>query len=201
MSKVATKPKTFTAIQSYEFYSQKLIAENTTLRGERAYKLKYGKIFNEDGSLYTSYNLYKQILSLYFIKCGVKLIDGFNLNLEHGLGYVFIMRQERNPASKPRLNKGESFKRKKDMEAAGEEITRDNWKIYYTDEEFTRTNWLKPLSFIRNIEFYKFAPAGGQAGKGFRNLMSRTISSNPNLLINYPFVPYKFKPREKDGLQ
>ncbi len=200
MSKVATTPKTFTAIQSYDQYSKTLIVENTKLRGERAYKLKYGKVYNEDGTLYIDYHLYKKILSLYFIKAGVKMIEGFNLNLEHGLGYLYIMRQERNPASKPRLNKGESFRLKKQLEEKGG-IEGDNWKVYYTDDEFTRTNWFKPYSdFIRNIEFYKFAPAGGQAGKGFKQLMSRTISSNPNLVINYPFVPYKYKPKEKNGL-
>jgi len=190
--KIATTPKTLSVKDSYLEYSKKLLNENTTLTAKRFYGSPYGKIFNEDGSLYIDYNLYKKILSLIYIKAGVKLIQGRNFNLGSALGYIFIMRQGRNPASKPRLNKGESFKYKKELEAQGKEVTKDNWKIYYTDEEFTRTNWSK-VSFTRNILFYKFSPANGQPGKGFKQTMSRAISANPNLLINYPYIPYKAK--------
>jgi hypothetical protein len=199
MSKVATKPRTLTAVQSYDDYSKKLIATNASLRGKRAYKLTFGEVYNEDGTLYISYPTYKKILSLYFIKAGVKLINGYAVDLEHGLGHIFIMRQGRNPAIKPRLNKGESFKLKKQWEVEGKEITADNWKVYYMDEEFTRTNWFKP-SFIKNLIFYKFSPAAGQPGKGFKQTMSRAISSKPSLLSLYPFVSYQSK-FKKDGLQ
>jgi hypothetical protein len=190
--KIATIPKTLSAKDSYIEYSKKLLNENSTLTAKRAFGLVYGKVFNEDGSIYIDYNLYKKILSLIYIKAGVKLIQGRNFNLGSALGYIFIMRQGRNPTSKPRLNKGESFKYKKELEASGKEITKDNWKIYYTDEEFTRTNWSK-VSYTRNILFYKFSPANGQPGKGFKQTMSRAISSNSNLLINYPYIPYKAK--------
>lgn len=192
MSKIATKPATLTAIQSYDEYSRSLLENNISLRGERAYRLTFGKIYNEDGSLYISYKIYKKILSLYFIKCGIKLIGGYSINLLSGLGALYLMRQGRNPSAKPRLNRGESFKLKRQMEEDKEEITKDNWKVYYTDDEFMRTNWHKP-SFVKNLIFYKFCPAGGQPGKGFKQTMSRTISSNPSLLALYPFVLYKEK--------
>lgn len=192
MSKVSTPPKTLSVADSYQVYAKELIEENPTLKGERAYKLTFGRVLNEDGTIYIDYKQYKKILSLYFIKAGVKLINGYNLDLESGLGSIFIMRQGRNPATKPRLNKGESFKMKKQWEAEGKEITKDNWKIYYTDEEFTRTVWFKP-SFVRNLTFYKFSPANGQPGKGFKQTMSRAISSKPSLLALYPFVPYQLK--------
>lgn len=199
MSKIATPPKTLSTRDSYHEYSKKLLSENSNLIGKRAFSLQYGKILNEDNSIYIDYNTYKKILSLIYIKVGVKLIEGRNFNLEARLGYIFIMRQGRNPASKPRLNKGESFKYKKQLELEGKEITKDNWKIYYTDEEFTRTNWSK-VNYTRNILFYKFSPANGQPGKGFKQIMSRAISSNPNLLINYPYIPYKEKNKQNVSL-
>jgi hypothetical protein len=192
MFKVSTTPKTLSVRHSYIEYAKNLLEENTSLTGKRAYTLKFGQICNEDGSIYIDYKLYKKILSLYFIKAGVKLINGHNFNLGSGLGYLFIMRQGRNPANKPRLNKGESFKYKKDLEAAGKEVTKDNWKIYYTDEEFVRTNWSK-VTYTSNILFYKFSPANGQPGKGFKQLMSKTIAGNPSLLALYPYIPYKEK--------
>jgi len=190
--KIATIPKTLSAKDSYKEYSKKLLSENSTLIAKRAYGLVYGKIFNEDGTLYIDYNQYKKILSLIYIKAGVKLIQGRNFNLGSALGYIFIMRQGRNPLLKPRLNKGESFKYKRQLEAEGKEVTKDNWKIFYTDEEFVRTNWSK-VSYTRNISFYKFSAAGGQPGKGFKQTMSRAVSSNPSLLINYPYIPFKVK--------
>jgi len=193
MSKIATKPKTLGIKDSYEEYSKQVLIDNPTFTKERAYKLSNGKIYREDGSLYVSYKEYRNILALYYIKAGIKLIHGYTLDLLCNLGNIFIMRQGRNPSIKPRMNKGESFKRKRTMEAKGEEITKDNWKVFYTDEEFTRTNWFKH-SYIKHITFYKFLPAGGQTGKGFRNIMSRTINSNPSLLAVYPFVPYKIRP-------
>lgn len=200
MSKVATIPKTLSTIHSYNEYSKELISNNSTLQGKRSHKLQFGTILNEDGTLYINYPLYKKGLSLYFIKAGVKLINGGSLDLEHGLGHVYIMRQGRNPAFKPRLNRGESFKLRKEFIAEGKELTADNWKVYYTDEEFTRTQWFKP-SFVKNLTFYKFSPANGQPGKGFKQTMSRAISSKPNLLALYPYMPYKRKQSKKDGIQ
>lgn len=189
MSKVATKPKTFTAVDSYNFYSEKLLKENLDLKGVRAYGRKYGKILKEDNTIYIDYPTYKKILALYFIKAGIKLIHGYTLDLLHQLGCLFILRIGRNPANLT-LNRVESFRRRKELKAQGRvDIKPEEWRTYYTDDEYVRLKWFKP-SFVRNIKFYTFAPAGGQPGKGFKQLMSRSISSNRSLLSLYPFVPY-----------
>lgn len=190
MSKVSTKPKTLTVRDSYNQYAKDLLELNDTYTYRYANESSYGKILDASGKEVFSYKLYKKILALYYIKAAVKIIRGYAFDLGAGLGNIFLMRQGRNPLSKPRLNKGESFRLKRMMEAEGKEITKDNWKIYYTDEEFTKTAWFKP-SYIKHLKFYKFAPSGGQAGKGFKQTMSKAITGNPSLLALYPFVPYR----------
>lgn len=190
MSKVATKPKTFSAIQSYHAYAEKLLREDLSLKGVRAYNQKYGKILKEDGTIYIDYKRYRKILSLYFIKAGIKLIQGYTVDLLHQLGHLYILRIGRSP-NKLRLNRVASFNKLKELKASGKlDIKPEDWRTYYTDDEYIRLKWFKP-SYIRNIKFYTFSPANGQPGKGFKQTMSRTISSNPSLLALYPFVPYK----------
>lgn len=188
--KIATKPKTFGVRDAYLDYAESVLVAHPELKGSRAYSLTNGVIKRVDGTVYTDYKIFRKIISLYYIKAGVRLINGYTLDLGSGLGDVFLLRQERNPLSKPRLNRGESFKLKKLLKEKGQEVTKDNWKVYYTDDEFIKTAWFRP-SFVRNLEFYKFSPANGQPGKGFKQLMSRTVTSNPNMLILYPFLPYK----------
>lgn len=196
MSRITTStpPKTIGIMEVYNNYAKELLLANPTYTSERAFESAVGRIFDENEKEYITYKSYKNILALYYIKAGIKLIHGYALNLYSQLGNLFIMRQGRDPSAPLRLNRGESFKLKKQLEKEGKEVTKDNWRVYYTDEEFTRTNWHKP-SFVPNIRFYGFKPAGGQPGKGFRALMSREISSNPRLLALYPYLPYKVKPK------
>lgn len=190
MSKIATKPKTFSVGHSYQHYAEKLLKTDLSLKGVRAFNQKYGKILKEDGTTYIDYPTYKKILSMYYIKAGVRLINGYTIDLLNQLGCLFILRIGRSP-SKLRLNRVVSFKRLKELRAEGRtDIKPEEWRTYYTDDEYIRLKWFKP-SFVRNIKFYTFSPANGQPGKGFKQLMSRTISSNPSLLALYPFVPYK----------
>ncbi len=108
MSKVATKPAVFGARDSYAFFAEEVIKANPTFTYKRSHKLTKGSIYTADGTLYIDYKQYKNILSLYYIKAGVKLIHGYAFDLGAGLGDLFIMRQGRNPSVKPRVNKGES---------------------------------------------------------------------------------------------
>lgn len=188
MSKIATKPKIFSAQQSYEEFAKTLIKTDLTLKGVRKYSVTNGEVLKEDGSVYIDYKKYKKILASFCIKAAVKLLNGYTIDLLNGLGYLYICRIGRNP-NNPKLNRGESYKLRKEFKEANT-LTSDNWKVYYTDEEYVRVKWAK-TSFIKNVMFYTFSPAGGQMGKGFRKVMSRTITANPSLKALYPFIPYK----------
>lgn len=184
VTKVATKPKTIGIVEAFELYAKSKVQADSSL----IYLKKKGEILRADKSVLIKYKTFRNILCLYYIKAGIKLIQGYALDLGSGLGDIFVMRQERNPNVKPRLNKGESFKLKKKLEAEGKPVTADNWKIYYTDSEFTRTNWMRP-NYVPNLQFYKFVPAGGKPGKGFRQILSHAILTNPVLTAIYPFIP------------
>lgn len=190
MSKIATKPKVFGIKDLYNNYVDKILLNNPTFTTKVGYSLGRGYVFKEDKSVYIDYKIFKNITRLYYIKAGVSIINGQAFNLGTGLGNVFILRKGRNPLIKPRLNRGESFKLKRLLEKEGKEVTNTNWKIYYVDEEFAMVAWHKPIA-TENIAFYKFSAANGQPGKGFKQIMSRSICSNPKLLALYPFVPYK----------
>lgn len=186
--KHSTKPKIFSVRHSYEDYGKKLIREDLSLKGKRDNGVANGIITKEDGSIYITYKLYKKILAAFFIKAAAKLLNGYAIDLLNGLGDLYICRIGRNPNNQ-KLNKGESYKLRKQLKATNT-LTDDNWKIYYTDDEYIRLKWHKP-SNIHNIMFYTFSPAGGQSGKGFRQLMSRSIVATPTLKALYPFIPYK----------
>lgn len=190
MEKIATKPKVFGIKDLYSNYVDTLLKNNPTFTTKTAFYVPKGIVYKEDGTKYIDYNTFKDITRLYYIKAGVNLINGQAFELGLALGNIFILRKGRNPLLKPRLNRGESFKLRKSMKAKGEEITKDNWKIFYVDEEYTTIAWHKPAG-TKNIGFYKFSSANGQAGKGFKQIMSKSIFSNPRLLAFYPFVPYK----------
>lgn len=190
MGKIATKPATFGIKDLYQNYIDKVLENNPSFTCKMEYYVYRGGVYKPDGSKYTDYKIFKNVTRLYYIKAGVNLINGQAFDLGTGLGNIFILRKGRNPLLKPRLNKGESFKLRKAMIARGEELTQDNWKIYYVDEEYTTVAWHKAAA-TRNIVFYKFSAANGQAGKGFKQTMSKSIFSNPRLLAFYPFVPYK----------
>jgi len=192
MSKVSTPPKTLSVRDAYIDYADRVILANPNYTFRRSSNITKGTIFTENGTFYMDYKEYKNILSLYYIKAGVSIIKGYAFNLNAGLGNIFLMRQGRDPSVKPKLNRGESFKIKKELDMKGVDTTNGCWKVFYTDTEFTRTQWHR-IAFVRNITFYKFAPAGGQPGKGFKQTMSKAITANPKLLILYPFVPYTQK--------
>ena len=115
MLKVATKPKTFGIRDSYKFLVNKVLTANPTFTTKKANDFTRGIIYKEDGSLFIDYATFKDILKLYYIKAGVRLINGYSFSLGSGLGDIYIARQGRNPEVKPRLNRGESFKLRKKL--------------------------------------------------------------------------------------
>jgi hypothetical protein len=176
-------------LDSYNSYVKKLLVDNIGFKAKSKGIYKYAEVYKEDGSLYISYKLYKKIVSLFNIKAGIKLIHGYHIHVPP-LGYLYIGIHKRSVV-KPRLNRGESFKLRKQLEAEGT-LTKENWLVYYTDDDYIKLTWFKQAA-IRNIIYYKFLPAGGQPNKGFRQIMSREISSNPNLKALYPFIDKKEK--------
>lgn len=198
MSKIATKPKTFSVQDSYEEYTKKLISKNPFLVGKRKYSIANGEVtYSIDNKLYIDYKKYKRVIASFCIKAAIRLLNGYTIDLLNGLGYLYICRIGRNP-NNPKLNKGESYKLKKELTAAGT-VTDDNWKVFYTDDEYIRLKWSK-TSYIRNLLFYTFTPAGGQVGKGFRQQMSRAITANPSFKALYPFIPYKPSPSHNGSI-
>ena len=136
MSKISVLPKNFSVQDSYQIYVKNLLKNNSTLKGERKHNMVNGIIYNEDKTVKIDYKLYKKILCLYYIKAGIKLIYGYAIDLLHDLGRLFIVRIERNP-NNPRLNRGASYQLRKKLTLSGE-LKEDNWKIFYTDEDYVR---------------------------------------------------------------
>lgn len=170
---------TISTEDTYNAYIKKKIGEG--LKYSHAKKKKILSIENKE---YMTYKLYKEVISLFSTLAGEKLIKGYSIDISP-LGNIYIARIKRN-FNKPRLNRPESFKLRKELKVSGE-LTKENWRIYYTDDEFIKLMWHQ-TSATRNIIFYQFKPAGGQPGKGFRSTMSREINSNPNLKALYPYI-------------
>lgn len=138
---------------------------------------------------YITYTEFKTILTAYNQLAGEKIVNGYTWALGAQLGNIFIARIER-PANGRKLDKLKSFQRRRELLAAGT-LTKDNWQVPYTDDEFIMVMWHKGNGQLRNIHLYKFKTAGGQPGKGFRFKVSNGIKTRPELKALYPYLPTK----------
>lgn len=186
---IQDKTPTFGIADLYAFFAKEFLEANPAYSGKFGLEHPNGIISDAEGNVVMSYRIYTNILRAYFTAAAEELIKGYPLDLEAGLGNIFVARVERNPNLNLRLNRGESFKLKRKLEAGGQ-LNGDNWKVYYNDDDFVQVMWFRP-SFIKNLRYYKFRAAGGQPGKGFRQTLSRSITNDPKLEAQYPFLSYK----------
>ncbi len=197
MSKPATKLVNYSTIDAYTLYASKLLADNPTYKSKFQRSIKYEFIYDGD-KLVMSYKIFKTVIASFNRKAGQAIKHGYSIDLGNGLGYLFVVRIERSPNGKQVLNKGESKKLYAKLKADGT-LTKENWKVFHSDEEYIKLHWFKP-SFTRATHglpewtFYKFKTAGGQPGKGFRQELSRDIMINPSLKALYPFISRKQPP-------
>ncbi len=194
MSKPIVKPVNRVTKDAYAAYAKKLLLENPTYTVKKYKDIIYEQILDADGKIVMSYKIFKTVASGFNKKAGDYIINGYSLDLMNRMGCLFIVRIERGPNAKKRLNRGESFKLRRTLKEAGT-LTADNWRVYYNDEEYVKMHWYKPAfaqvpDKLIDFKFYKFTPAGGTAGNGFRLKMSREVSTNPGLKSLYPFVPW-----------
>lgn len=199
--KVSTKPATLSVHHMYALYANRLLATGKYI-GKRTAKYTWSipnnAIFDkETGKEVMNYKLFKRVIALYNLYAGESLIKGYTLNLLNGLGNIFIARKERDPNIQS-LNQHESRKLYAKLKEEGT-LTKHNWKVFYTDNEFITTVWHKERKSLRNILFYKFVPAGGQPGKGFRAKVSKSIFANPMLKGLYPFIPHTSRMSAKEA--
>lgn len=193
IDKPIVKPKTFSAMDMWKYHISKLQKENDKLKTKSENGVAKCKLVDENGNVVADYKTFKKVIALHNIKCATKLIHGYTINLNSGLGYLFVARIERSLTAKPRLNRGESFKLRAKLKAEGT-LTEDNWRIYYNDDDYIKLKWFRPSynrardTRMQNIIFYKFLPAGGQSAKGFRQTLSREVRTNPSLKALYPFI-------------
>lgn len=189
MLKPIVKPKTYSTIDAYNLYIKNLVKANPTY----AIKNPNGKtriVKDAKGNIVSTYQEFKSVVSLFNKKAGKKLKLGFSIDLLNGLGYLFIIRIERNP-NKLRLNKGASYKLRKELEANGT-LTKNNWLVYHADEFYIKLQWYKiAFSYINkqnteDLRLYAFKAAGGN--NGYRQSMGRELVTNKGLAGLYPYV-------------
>lgn len=193
-----TTSTTLSAHDVFKAYAQKLVKENPELKIRSHNGVSSYLVVKPDKTVLIDFKTFKQVLALYNTKAGTKLINGYSINLLNGLGYLYVARIKRSLIAKPKLNKGLSYKLRKELLEKGE-LTRDNWKRYYTDDDYVKVMWFKP-SYTRanvagfdNVIFYKFLPAGGNKGKGFKQRLSVSIRHKSELLALYPYIVNKKK--------
>lgn len=189
MSKVATKIELVAAEAIWQFYVKKHLEANPTHTTKYLKNTPNGQIFNHEGKLVLNYTKFRQILIAHNKKVGEKIVKGYAYDLGAGLGDLYVARVER-PTNSKALNKAESLKLHAKLKAAGT-LTKENWKVFYTDDDFIMLVWHKGNGRLRNIHLYKFKTAGGQPGKGFRQSISIAVKTNPTLKAQYPFIPTK----------
>ncbi len=191
MSKVSTPLGAVSAEDMYQHFVKELLKNNPNYKARRFKYITNGEVYKQENGediRVITYPQFKEILSEYNTVAGEKIIQGYTLAMGTGLGDIFAARIQR-PTSGRRLDRGASFKRRKELKEAGT-LTNENWKITYTDDDFIMVMWHRGLT-TPNIHLYKFKTAGGQPGKGFRAKLSNAIKTNPALKGIYPFLPTK----------
>lgn len=110
--------------------------------------------------------------------------------MNKGVGYIYSQVIERNHSTKS-INWNETNKLRD--EQGNLPLNKDGKvkMIYFTEDEWLKVNWKRGT--IDNINSYKFIMADGKVGLGFRNMFSDQNKFNPNLKLNYEYVPYIHK--------
>jgi hypothetical protein len=199
MSKVSTKPETVSVLQMYYLFIKELLGKEPMYEAKAWKYITNGQVIDTlTGKVVIDYPTFKKVIATYNKKAGERIIKGFALDLGNGLGNLFMARIER-PPNHGHLNMAESLKLRKKLQAANK-LTAENWKVPYTDDDFIMLLWHKGNGLLRNIHLYKFKTAGGQPGKGFRQLISKTNMRNPHLKGLYPYLPCKTLEPIKNGI-
>lgn len=199
MSKISTKPKMVSAVDMYYKYIQeKFLSQNTPEL--KIYKTKTYRHYISSGVVVEAatskvvfdYGVFKDILSAFNKAAQDKLIAGQALKLGYGLGDIFMARIERPPQS-TRLNQLESRKLYLQRKQDGT-LTNENWKVFYTDDDYVATIWHKGNGRLRNVHLYKFKTATGKnksSPDGFSARISKAHKANQHLKVRYPYLPCK----------
>jgi len=188
--KISTALDTVSAEDMYQDYVKGLLKDNKNLRAKKFSYVTNGIVFDVNtNEVYITYKQFKEILSTYNQLAGDKIVEGYAWKVGAQLGDMFVARIER-PANSRKLDRQKSFKRRKELKEAGL-LTKDNWQVPYTDDDFIMVMWHKGNGQLRNIHLYKFKTAGGQPGKGFKAKVSGGVRRRPELKALYPYLPSK----------
>lgn len=194
-----TKPKIHTVKDAYQHYASGLLKNNQDYWGKREGMIKNRHIYKKTGDSIIeimSHDKYRDIISNFFKAASTDLMEGKKLNLLNNSGYLFIKRIERS-FKKPRVNWGESNKQKQEHIDNGDIPLKGNnggkpWLIYFTDDEYFRLAWARPIVGMKHTNFYKFIPARGREGKeGFKEQMAHLIKARPELKDRYLYQNIK----------
>jgi len=190
MSKVATLPATFSAEDMWNLiYVKEHLDKHPKHKVKVLRSILKGQIIDENGKVVITYFQFKAVLSAANKKIGNKLIKGYAYDLMNGLGDLFVARIERSETTKG-FDRGASFKLRKQLKEKGVPLTNDNWKVLRSNEDqFIGTTWHDGNGRLSNINLYSFKTAGGQPGKGFRQLLSQSVKRNPAMKGLYPLLP------------
>jgi hypothetical protein len=190
MSKIPAKIKLFSTVDMYTDWLKKYKQENPTHTTKDLNSIDDGQILDENGKVVFTYHKFKEILKMHNKLVGDNIIKGKTYNLGNKLGNLFIARKERNSKGQ-RMNRGESFKLRKKLKET-DTLTKDNWKVYYVDDDYCSLVWHKTLQNHRNVHLYNFKTAGGQPGRGFRQQITRTLNFHPEYKGFYPYLSKAF---------
>lgn len=120
-----------------------------------------------------TYTLYKHILSEFFKKVSIEILDGATFGMGHKLGTVRIRKIERNPDF-PSIDWGETRK----LNASGEKGF-----VYFTDDHWFRWSWEKSKAPLKNKSVYRFSPTAGKNGN--KKMLVRKLKTDPFAELNY----------------
>ena len=187
MPKPIQRPKVHHLKDVYQDFVSKMLEANPEWWGKFDKKLKIKNCFiyaKEDGKvvLKMSWLIWKNVLESYFHKAKYAIIQGETLKLGAGLGLIRPIRVERS-FKRPQVNWGATFKQAPLPDGTYK-------KIYYTNEDYCRIQWLK-FGGIPNETSYSFDPAARNVatGKGFKAEFAQTLQKNPMLKYKYTFYP------------
>lgn len=191
-SKQIIKPKTWNPRDIYKEYAESLLKANPDYWGKYSKQRKLRNFW-----IYTTVNnklvevinfdRWRNIISTYFQKARLRIIEGETLIMGNWLGKIEPRRVERNHANK-KINFLATHKRPKIADENGK--LRPDVIVYHTDNDWIRISWVKTKQ-IENETAYKFTPCqGDDSTDGFKEQFSKRNLQNPTLKFNYKFFPY-----------
>jgi hypothetical protein len=153
----------------------------------------------ETNQVYIDFPTFKKILKLHNEKVQDYLLEGYRFKLGTNIGFLEMRTIERN-FNKKRIDHGETNKEKKrllslgytleDLKNANNPSGKMNYIRYFEEDVFAMLAF-KSAAKLKNSSVYKFIPAAGQVGKGFKNKIQREVKSKPHLLNLYPLFTKK----------